>query len=361
MTQTPAQEKAPRALALPFLIAILLPLLFGTIFYPMANMELKNLPFAVVNEDAGMDTPQGAVNVGEKVLGGIARLGQDSPLEVHELADAQALDTALDGKGYFGAIVIPEDFTAQTLAAQAGRGEAPALSILLDNAKSPMVANTLSARMGDMLAERGMNATVEVIHAGDAAASSPMAAMLSQQVGVMPLIIVTLVGSLLLTRALTQSGARGWKLAALTVALGLALATVVAAVLAGLIGVVVAAGIGYWSLFGLLWLAAAALVLFMLGAMRLHIVLGVGLGLATIMLGNAAAAMPREVLPGWWHAVYDWVPQSHLGEGIRQLQFMGASVVEATSGYFAVVGIVGLVLVLAGAFFVRPRRAVAAE
>ena len=40
----------------------------SAMFYPMATMKMKNLPFAISNQDQGMTTPAGTVNAGDTIL-----------------------------------------------------------------------------------------------------------------------------------------------------------------------------------------------------------------------------------------------------------------------------------------------------
>ena len=43
----------------PLLIGIVAACVMSVMFYPMANMEMKGLPFAVLSLDEGVQTPQG--------------------------------------------------------------------------------------------------------------------------------------------------------------------------------------------------------------------------------------------------------------------------------------------------------------
>ena len=52
----------------PLLIGIVAACVMSVMFYPMANMEMKGLPFAVLSLDEGVQTPQGDVNVGDTLV-----------------------------------------------------------------------------------------------------------------------------------------------------------------------------------------------------------------------------------------------------------------------------------------------------
>ncbi len=120
-----------RKYALPFLIPILLIGLFSLMFYPMANMQVKHLPFAVVCLDEGADLSTGSANIGKtmvealksgdaSVLSG-AEDGSDgnspSTIDMSEaidwtvLSSEEELEQALSSNEFYGAIVIPKSFT----------------------------------------------------------------------------------------------------------------------------------------------------------------------------------------------------------------------------------------------------------
>ena len=52
----------------PLLIGIVAACVMSVMFYPMANMEMKGLPFAVLSLDEGVETPQGDMNVGDTLV-----------------------------------------------------------------------------------------------------------------------------------------------------------------------------------------------------------------------------------------------------------------------------------------------------
>lgn len=69
----------------PLLIGIVAACVMSVMFYPMANMEMKGLPFAVLSLDEGVETPQGDMNVGDTLVENItsataAEDGEESPI-----------------------------------------------------------------------------------------------------------------------------------------------------------------------------------------------------------------------------------------------------------------------------------------
>lgn len=189
------EKLGKKKFAIPFVVPILLICLFALMFYPMANMELKHMPFAVVCLDEGAELPTGNVNVGEQMADALAsgdasalagsQDGEDgesaSGLDVSEaiewtvLSSEKELEEALVNNEYYGAIVIPKDFTlvnaAQQMKDQAADGvseEDSTLHVYLDKAKSPLIA------------QRGIAADVQVVNDGGLESSGPaMGSMLS--------------------------------------------------------------------------------------------------------------------------------------------------------------------------------------
>lgn len=80
------EKLGKKKFAVPFVVPVLLIRLFALMFYPMANMELKHMPFAVVCLDEGAELPTGNVNVGEQMADALAS------------GDASALAGSQDGE-----------------------------------------------------------------------------------------------------------------------------------------------------------------------------------------------------------------------------------------------------------------------
>ncbi len=109
-----------RKFMLPIGIMLAIGCVFSLIFYPIANMEMKNLPFAIVCLDEGIETTEGDVNLGElvvdKVVEATEEEGAESPIAWTKLASQEELDQAMANNEYFGALVIPRDFSQQQYA-----------------------------------------------------------------------------------------------------------------------------------------------------------------------------------------------------------------------------------------------------
>lgn len=104
-----------RKYVLPLGIIIAVACIFSLLFYPMANMEMKNLPFAIVCLDEGVETNEGDVNLGNLVVNKItestAEEGEESPIQWTCLSSQEELEQAMSNNEFYGAMVIPRDFS----------------------------------------------------------------------------------------------------------------------------------------------------------------------------------------------------------------------------------------------------------
>ena len=109
------EKLGKRKYVLPLGIIIAVACIFSLIFYPMANMEMKNLPFAIVCLDEGVETSEGDVNLGDLVVNKItestAGEGEESPIQWTRLSSQEELDQAMNNNEFYGAMVIPRDFS----------------------------------------------------------------------------------------------------------------------------------------------------------------------------------------------------------------------------------------------------------
>ncbi|WP_270298815.1 ABC transporter permease [Eggerthella sinensis] len=108
-------EKAKGAkYVVPLVVVALAACLFGLVFYPMANMEMKNLPFAVLSLDEGAQTPQGEMNVGDTLVENMVSSAdaEDAPIAWTVLDSQDELDEAFENNEFYGALVVPEGYTA---------------------------------------------------------------------------------------------------------------------------------------------------------------------------------------------------------------------------------------------------------
>ena len=342
----------------PVLVILLVACVMALMFYPMINMAPKELPFAVLSLDEGAQTPQGDVFAGEmmaeQLVGAGAPKGADvAPIKWEKFDDQVDVDAALADNELYGVLTIPADFTEAQVLAEAGKGEPAAVTVVLDNAKSPMAATQMQAALGDMFQNLGVPAQITIINTGngDNAPTSPLAGMMSQQIGVFPLMIMSLVGSILLTRIFSKRGAIGSTSRFITLgkqlayAVGFSLLAAIAAVV--LLNTLVGPSAPFWTTTVFLWVAGFSVMLLLLGAFNIATPVGGLVAVLAILCGMMTTVLPREMLPGFWADwIYPWSPQHFTGDGIRDMLFRGADLMPLGTGGLLMLGGLGLVLLV---------------
>ncbi|MFJ9844980.1 YhgE/Pip domain-containing protein [Kitasatospora sp. NPDC101155] len=111
------------------LLAVVLSLLYmGGIVNPNGN--LHRLPIALVNADQGAPPPGRPVNLGTELTRAVVAGTPDDTVDWRQTDDAGVRDLLASGKVY-GALLVPEDFTATvTKLAAGGATERPTLTVL---------------------------------------------------------------------------------------------------------------------------------------------------------------------------------------------------------------------------------------
>ena len=347
--------------ALPVFLVILIGCVMALMFYPMLNMAPKELPFAVLSLDEGAQTPQGDANAGEmmadRLVNAEAPGGQDpAPIAWRLFDDQEQVDAALADNELYGVLTIPPGFTRDQALAQAGQGEAPRVDVVLDHAKSPIAAAQMRPVLGTMFEQMQVPADIEVINTGDASGEpkSPVAEMMGQQIGVMPLMVMSLAGSILLTRIFPkQSGMLRGRFTALgtqlAYAAGLSLLAAVTAVV--MLDTLVSAQTPFWTTTAFLWTASFSVMALFLGSFGIAVPIGALVVLFALICGMMTAVLPAEMLPAFWADwIYPWSPQHFIGDGIRDILYRGADLMPAGTGGLLMIGGVGLVLLVLSGF-----------
>ena len=140
--------------AAPVMVIIVVFCILALVMYPMLNAIPKNVPFALLNLDEGVDMPTGAVNMGNEItktmLEGVElQEGVESPLAWTEFTSETELNAALENNEFYGAIIIPADFTAAQMAvAAASAGSAGTGSATAASGMDPETALTAAIASG---------------------------------------------------------------------------------------------------------------------------------------------------------------------------------------------------------------------
>ena len=361
-----------RKYVVPLAVAVVIACVMSLMLFPMANMEMKGLPFAVLSLDEGVETPQGTVSAGDVIVENITagtedEGGEASPIAWTKVNSQRELDEALERGEFYGALIVPASFSADQAAAKQAVSDAPtpSLEVIVDNAKSPLVANQLKSSIAAMLQQMGVAAEVQTIHAGEAAsaadadaAASPLSGMLSQQMTIMPLFIMSMVGALVLSRVFKvgdrASKSERWKSLGMQTAYAVVMSLVASLCVYGMLLWVAGVETPMADFVLFMWLASFCVMLLFIGAFSLSLGLGGFIALCGLA-GMMCGPLPFEALPTFWQDwVYPWAPQRFIGEGLRAVMYLDAGAWNVGSGPLAAIGAVGVAL--AGFAALLPRK-----
>lgn len=354
------EKLGPKKLIVPPLSVIPIGCVMALMFTPIVKMSPQNLPFAILTLDEGVTTPQGEMNAGDLMvqnLTGESAAEGESPIEWHAVSSQAELDVALANNEYYGAITIPTDFSQSQALAQAGEGEASPVEVVLDYGHSPMIATQMQGSIGTMFDQLNIPVTVQTIHTGsaDTTSGSPLSGMMGLQLSVTPLMIMSLLSSILLTRVLPHrkedSTSTKWATVGKQLAYAAVLSLIVSLVTLTLVNGLVGAGGPAMELTIFFWFASFMVMALFLGAFNVAVPLG---GLAVILVifcGMMTGALPREVLPGFWADwIAPWVPQPMITQGFRELTYMASGLMPGGTDGLLIIGAAGLALIALSIF-----------
>ena len=380
------EKMGSRALAVPFAIGLAMLCVLGLAIAPMFSASPRNVPMAVVNLDEGAqlssgDTMNAGAALAETLAAAADAAGEDgeAPIAWTELDSRDALDAALDAGEFYGAVVIPADFTARQMAGQTAAAEAlqdgmatlaasqaqaaaapadqaqamqaqavqgvvaavaqaqesadkPTVEIVLDLAKSPMLAQTMQSSLSVQMAAAGLQADIETIGSAEGG-DGPLASMMSVQFMVMPLFMMSIVMGVLCV-VLVWPGRAASRAEKVRAVARQALYCIVASLVAAVAAYGIVAWIGGVSVDAsavlLLWLSSFCLMCAMAGLGDIALPLGALTMLALFALGMATAILPAPMLPDFWaNCVLPWAPQACIGDNLRGVIYLGAGAFDA--------------------------------
>ncbi|MCX5380457.1 YhgE/Pip domain-containing protein [Streptomyces sp. NBC_00091] len=385
------------------LIAAVVSILFALLYVggnvnPRGN--LRDLPVALVNSDAGADAGGRRVNLGEQVVAGIEKAAKDDKSFDWQLVSREEADKLLGRGKVYGALVIPEDFSATVTALAApqpapqGKAAPPTLTVLTNQAAGSIgssmssqaaqkAAHAASAQLGqELLKQAGAQKTplptaaqlkladpVTVTVADGHPLGSRSAMGLSAFYYALVLVVCGMLGANLVNsqvdtalgyvhtdfgpfrkREPVQHTSRVRTLAiGMTLMLGLS-------VLMGTLVQVATVGILDMdaSHLGLLWVYSVATIAVVgIGSLALFAAFGTpGMLLATIVfiamaVPSSGATVPIQALPGFFRGLAEFEPLRQVTEGLRSLLYYGA---QADAGLTRAWAAMGIALVTALAF-----------
>ena len=382
------EKLGKRKYAVPLGVVCVFLLLMSLLMHPMLHSNPANVPFAILSLDQGAETAAGSVNAGEalveKVSGAEAPQSEedndDSPIAWTVFASQDEFDEAMEDSEFYGGIVIPEDFTKKQMAAQAASAQVaavtaqaqaaaasgdaqaaataqaqlaqaqeaaqvkPSVQLIVDSAKNASLSQNLQASLSSTLKDADISVEASTVHSVDLG-NSTAGAMLGQ-LSVAPLLAMSSIGSVimfLVTRA-KKNASRKERAKVLGIQLAYAAGLSLCVALADLFIACVVGGLDLplATLLPYQWLCSFCIMALLLGIMNMSFGLGV-LGLIACMSTMSCAYIAPEMLPAvWLDWVYPWSPAHFVAEGVRQVVYLSAGVVNSDSLSMLVIAAIGL-------------------
>jgi YhgE/Pip-like protein len=339
--------------------------------------NLRDLPVALVNGDTGADAGGRHVNLGDQVVSGIRKAAESDRSIDWQVVSREEAERRLGRGKVFGALVIPDDFTATVngLAAPQppaqGKPAPPTLTVLTNQSAgsigssmasqaSQKAAHAASARIGQDLLKQAAAQQVPLPTAAQLKLADPVtvavadghplgarsAMGLSAFYYALVLVVCGMLGANLVNSQVdTALGYLHTDYGPIrkrepvrhtsrvrTLAIGIALMLGLSVLMGTLVEVATVTILDMdASHLGLLWLYSVATIAVVgIGSLALFAAFGTpGMLLATIVfvamaVPSSGATVPVQALPGFFHGLAAFEPLRQLTEGLRAILYYGA-------------------------------------
>ncbi|MBZ6487262.1 DUF3533 domain-containing protein [Priestia aryabhattai] len=130
------------------IIVVAVIFIFILTLIPSASSAPKNLPIAFVNADEGMTVPaKGNVNIGNQIKQNMKDSStEQSSVKWIFVSTPKEVEKGLNNQQYYGALIIPKDFTKKQATLQTAQPDAPAIKLLVNQGKNT-AASTIASQV----------------------------------------------------------------------------------------------------------------------------------------------------------------------------------------------------------------------
>ncbi|PDO11442.1 MAG: DUF3533 domain-containing protein [Candidatus Reconcilbacillus cellulovorans] len=319
----------------------------------------KDLPVALVVLDRGAELPDGGRLAAGETIRSKLQETKGIPLKWHVLQSEADARRGIDHRDYYGALIIPADFSAGLLSLQTANPKPATVTILINEGMNAQAAAAVRQMLGQMMIRTASamltpfmlrEETAHPVGANNASGNAPN--MLTQL-----LWIGSLVASIFLflaARKERHDGSAPWAAVLAQTAAGLLLAGLVSAFLlwtaSSWYGMELHNGMKAWLF---LWLAGSAFFLLQISLLNWLDLPAVGLLVLLFFFSMPVINLPPEFLPEATRlGVYVWTPFRFVSEGLRDILYFGGT--DRLTDSYAVLGwLAGVCLVLAAASVFR--------
>lgn len=145
-------------LVLPFIAVIVLGIIFLSTQIPVVKMSPKNLPVALVSEDAGDMGNTLLLNLQNQ----LATTGMDT-IQFKVYDSKQLMEKAMNEQEVYGGFVVPENFSAQFASLQSPAPENPTMQIYINQGANTTVATMLTSALDNIVKQLNLVMSTQLL------------------------------------------------------------------------------------------------------------------------------------------------------------------------------------------------------
>ncbi|WP_249866137.1 YhgE/Pip domain-containing protein [Paenibacillus konkukensis] len=134
------------------IIALLVIFIFLLTLFPSVQVQPKNLPIAIFNEDQGLEIPnQPKMNMGQTIVDMMQKTasstsGEEPAVKWVEVNSAEEVQNGLDNQDYYAALMIPKDFSEKQASLRTPTPVSPKIHIFINQGMNP-AASTMAGQV----------------------------------------------------------------------------------------------------------------------------------------------------------------------------------------------------------------------
>jgi YhgE/Pip-like protein len=369
------------------IIVLVIIFIFSLTLIPSVQPEAKNLPIAIVNADTGVAIPnQGQMNMGQTIVEMVkenaeATADQEDPaVKWIEVSNAEEVQKGLDNQEYYGALVIPEDFSAKQASLQTQISSSPDIEIFVNQGMNTMAStiagqvlngvvdninNNVRMQLLDGLEQQGVPLTTdqaeslvspvkkEIITVNETGANSANGNAPTSLF--QPLWMASIASAAIIFIALrkvpTTNRKESFSVKMMQIIAGAIVTLVVGFGLTWMADTIVGFHIPDFTSTAF-FLAITSFSFFLMISAVLSVIGLKGMPIFILMLffGAPLLAMAPEMLsPFYQHWIYAWLPMRFMVEGLRELLFFDTGLTWGSVSTLVWIGVAGMVILLASA------------
>ena len=368
----------------PIVVILFAPILFALVisllFLPAAFAKPKEIPIVLISLDEGAQGPAGRVNMGEMIIQNIVNAPQQQNSGRNIVAwtvldGRQSVEQGFNEKLYYGALIIPQNFSQAFLSSFSSTPVVPVIEIMINQGLNVQVAEAVSVILHGVAQKsgEGIQANIKEVIISSNMVNQTMLESLINPIKInethynavgegtangmghaflfLPTWVASVGAAALIFFSLIRKNERNWQSLGKQLALGL---------LAGLLIGFSVATIGAWMLQISFNFIAVAFFLSLAATVCIWLIIAVvawlgvaGLGMAAlfVVLGFGLIMLPMELVPTIYKDwVYSWLPLRFILDGLREIFYFSSGWWTGASTVLCFIGLGSLVVFLASKF-----------